>query len=172
MVDLDKLRSLNDVFTNVISQIFLTPMNSGSEHCDLSWTQRKIMMTIHANGPQKMSEIARQIDVTMSGATAVIDKLVQAGQVSRELSPSDRRVVLVELTDTGRDLLAESMQAQERHFEAVLDRLPADKQAELLESFKRIHTLLLELQDSPKHDETAKTARGRSKRAATAERGR
>lgn len=160
MVDFKKLRSLNDVFTNVISQIFLMPMNTEGA-ADLTWTHRKILMTIDANGPQKMSAIARQIGVTMSGATAVVDKMVQAGLVVRELSPKDRRVVLVGLSDEGREILVKSVQAQEKHFEAILDRLPADKQTELLESFEKIRTLLLELQKAPAS--TGKTVSDKSK---------
>lgn len=146
MVNLEKLRSLNDAFTNMMRQIFLTPASSGEDHNDLTWAQRKIMMTIDACGPQKMSDLARQISVTMSGATAVVDKLVQAELVTRELSPHDRRVVLIELSSKGRKLLAENAKTQERCFEAVLDRLSPEKQEVLLESFERIHGILLELQ--------------------------
>src|SRR5690606_21290477 len=91
--------------------------------------------------------IARQISVTMSGATAVVDKMVQAGLVTRELSPSDRRVVLIAISDKGRALMSDCVVRQEKCFESVLDRLSPDKQTELLESFERIHALLKELQD-------------------------
>ncbi len=146
MVDLKQLRSLNDVFTNVMKQIFLTPISSEENQNDVTWAQRKILLLIESCGSQKMSDIARQISVTMSGATAVVDKMVKSGLVTRELDPHDRRVVLVALSDQGRIVMQDCVRMQERCFEAILDRLSAEKQTDLLDSFQRIHELLEEIQ--------------------------
>lgn len=166
MVDLKQLRSLNDVFTNVMRQIFLTPISSDATQNELTWAHRKILLMIESGGPQKMSAIARQISVTMSGATAVVDKMVQAGLVTRELSPSDRRVVLIAISEKGRALMSDCVARQEKCFESVLDRLSPDKQTELLESFERIHSLLKELQDP---QEVAAAQDSRSEDAPTVE---
>lgn len=146
MVDINQLRSLNDVFTNVMKQIFLTPVSSNEDQNDVTWAQRKILLLIESGGPQKMSEIARQISVTMSGATAVVDKMVKQGLVTREYDPSDRRVVLIALSDEGREVMQNCVDMQERCFEAVMDRLAPEKRDELLSSFKRIHQLLKEIE--------------------------
>lgn len=146
MVDLKQLRSLNDVFSNVMRQIFLTPISSGPDQNDVTWAQRKILLMIESGGPQKMSDIARQISVTMSGATAVVDKMVQAGLVTREFSPADRRVVLIAISDKGREVMVDCVRVQERVFESVLDRLTPEKRDELLQSFERIHRLLREIE--------------------------
>jgi DNA-binding MarR family transcriptional regulator len=138
-------------------QIFLTPMSSGADQNDVTWAQRKILLMVEANGPQKMSDIARQISVTMSGATAVVDKMVHAGLVTRELSPADRRVVLIALSEKGRSVLQDTVRVQEKCFEAVLDRLTPEKREELLGSFERIHTLLSEIQTPI--DESAEATR-------------
>jgi len=145
MVDIEQLRSLNEVFTRVMRQIFLRPIGTCSDQNDVTFAQRKIMVMIDNAGPQKMSDIARQIQVTMSGATAVVDKMVQAGLVTREFSPSDRRVVLIALSEKGREVLRECVKAQEKLFESILDRLAPEKQTELLRSFEQIHTLLQEV---------------------------
>lgn len=146
MVDISQLRSLNDVFTNVMRQIFLTPMSSDENQNDVTWAQRKILLLIDSRGPQKMSDIARQICVTMSGATAVVDKMVKMGLVTRHFDPTDRRVVLIALSDDGRKVMQDCVQVQERCFAQVLDRLSPEKRDELLQSFERIHTLLEEIQ--------------------------
>ena len=146
MVDLTQLRSLNEVFTNVMRQIFLTPVSSDENQNEVTWAQRKILLLIEANGPQKMSDIARQISVTMSGATAVVDKMVKTGLVTRQYDPNDRRVVLIALSDEGRSVMQNCVRMQERCFEAVMDRLPSHKQEELLSHFNRIHELLREME--------------------------
>jgi len=146
MVDISQIRSLNEVFSNVMKQIFLTPMSSDENQNDVTWAQRKILLMIESAGPQKMSEIARQISVTMSGATAVVDKMVKMGLVTREFDPGDRRVVLIALSDEGRRVMEDCVRLQERCFESILDRLEPAKQDELLSSFERIHTLLREIE--------------------------
>lgn len=146
MVDIKQLRLLNDVFSNVMKQIFLTPISSDESQNDVTWAQRKILLLIESCGPQKMSDIARQIAVTMSGATAVVDKMVKSGLVSRELDPGDRRVVLIAASEQGRVVMQDCVRVQERCFEQILDRLTPEKQTELLDNFERIHELLEEIQ--------------------------
>ncbi len=146
MVNLKQLRSLNDVFSNVMKQIFLTPASSDENQNDVTWAQRKILLLIESCGPQKMSDIAKQISVTMSGATAVVDKMVKTRLVTREFDPTDRRVVLIAMSEVGRATMLESVRVQERCFEAVLDRLAPEKRTELLKHFERIHQLLEEIQ--------------------------
>ncbi len=161
-VDIKQLRSLNDVFSNVMKQIFLTPVSSDEDQNDVTWAQRKILLMIESAGPQKMSEIARQICVTMSGATAVVDKMVKCGLVTREFDPHDRRVVLIALSDKGLRVMHDCVRLQERCFENVLDRLTPDKRAELLSSFERIHDLLREIEVCEEHEELVAAERERA----------
>lgn len=160
MVDIKQLRSLNDVFSDVMKQIFLTPFSSDPGQNDVTWAQRKILMMIEAKGPQKMSDLARQICVTMSGATAIIDKMVKQGLVTRQFDPGDRRVVLIALSDDGRSVIKDATRVQERVFEDILDRLSPEKRVELLESFTRIHSLLQELASSTEGEVASAVASG------------
>jgi DNA-binding MarR family transcriptional regulator len=147
MVDIKLLQSLNDVFTNVMKQIFLTPVSScDPEQNDITWTQRKILVFLEEHGAQKMSTIARQICVTMSAATAIVEKMVRAELVVREADPTDRRVIRIDLSQKGKQLLAESMKVQARCFEEILERLEPAKRAELVGAFEQIHRLLSEVQ--------------------------
>ena len=49
-----------------------------------------------------MSELSNALKLTMSAATAIIDKMVELKLVHRQHSKEDRRVVEVELTDKGK----------------------------------------------------------------------
>ena len=49
-----------------------------------------------------MSELSRMLLVSNGNATAVVDRLIAEGLVRRETPPSDRRSVIVALTDEGR----------------------------------------------------------------------
>jgi len=159
MVDIRQLNSLNEVFSAVMKQIFLTPASSTEAQNEVTWAQQKVLMLLHEHGPMKMSDVARNISVTMPAATAIVDKMVRAGQVQREPDPQDRRVIRIVLSDAGRQLLVECMQTQSRCFEEVLENLDAAKREELLSAFERIHILLGEI----RQNSTAAAAAGAGK---------
>lgn len=52
-----------------------------------------------------MRELAHELEVGESAATAVVDRLVRQGLVLRKDDPSDRRVVRLALSDTGESLV-------------------------------------------------------------------
>lgn len=53
----------------------------------------------------KMCDLADEIALTTGGVTRLIDRIVEAGYVQRTPSDSDRRVLYLELTDSGRETL-------------------------------------------------------------------
>ena len=57
--------------------------------------------------PLGPAEIARRLDVSTAASTGIVDRLVAHGHAVRTPHPSDRRRLVVEITDTGRsDTLA------------------------------------------------------------------
>ena len=58
-----------------------------------------------ADGSCRMSELAGRILASKSGLTRVIDRMEGEGLVRRERPPEDRRVILVAITQEGRDAL-------------------------------------------------------------------
>ncbi|WP_076413857.1 MarR family winged helix-turn-helix transcriptional regulator [Shewanella sp. UCD-KL12] len=59
------------------------------------------------NGPMRMKELAEKIGVTTGTLTVQIDKMVKSGLVTRKPHETDRRSILVELTDKGEALYQE-----------------------------------------------------------------
>ena len=67
-----------------------------------------------AEGALRMSGLASTLDVSMSSATGLVDRLVDKELVSRWPDPEDRRSVLCALTEEGREL-AQRLLASRRH---------------------------------------------------------
>jgi DNA-binding MarR family transcriptional regulator len=71
-------------------------------------------------GRLRMVDITRQLCVSKSGVTQLVDRLERAGLVARELSPSDRRLIYATLTEQGTETLRRSgpvwAPIVERHF--------------------------------------------------------
>jgi DNA-binding MarR family transcriptional regulator len=71
---------------------------------DLTLPQIKTLSSL-MDGPERMSDIAAQGGSSLSAATAMIDRLVEKALVSRSHDAHDRRVVVCELTELGRETL-------------------------------------------------------------------
>lgn len=58
-----------------------------------------------AEGQANVSSLAKELNVALPTATALVEQLVQDGMVERTTSPTDRRVAVLTLTDEGRDCI-------------------------------------------------------------------
>jgi DNA-binding MarR family transcriptional regulator len=73
----------------------------------VSAAQLNCILSLYENGPLSISQIARHIMVNSSTVTGIIDRLEQKNIVKRLRISADRRVITIELTDTGK-MLAEN----------------------------------------------------------------
>ena len=74
-----------------------------------------------------MSRLADILNVSLSNATGLIDRLEERGYIERERVPTDRRIVLVRLTDAGVPMLDEVDALSDDLMRSVLERLPASQ---------------------------------------------
>ncbi|MDU8912541.1 MarR family transcriptional regulator [Aestuariicoccus sp. MJ-SS9] len=81
--------------------------------------------------PMKMSELSRMLLVSNGNATNVVDRLEQEGKVHRVSRESDKRVVLVELTPSGRDWFREISAAHEQEVNRIFANLGHDELTQL-----------------------------------------
>jgi DNA-binding MarR family transcriptional regulator len=68
---------------------------------------QRVVLTFLRGQSVTMSELAKQLGVGESAATAVVDRLVRQGLVLRRDDPSDRRVVRLALSDEGHSVVTE-----------------------------------------------------------------
>jgi len=68
---------------------------------NLTLAQTHTIEVIGAHGPMRMKELADKLGITMGTLTVQVDKLVKAEVMVRRPHDSDRRSILVDLTETG-----------------------------------------------------------------------
>ncbi|MFD1136011.1 MarR family transcriptional regulator [Paenibacillus urinalis] len=68
---------------------------------DLTSSQYFILQTLAWEGPQTSTYFAGQLDVTMPAITNLTNKLVNKGYIERRSAESDRRKVILHITDQG-----------------------------------------------------------------------
>ena len=82
-----------------------------------------LMALLARHGELGMTRIAEILDVSLSNATGLIDRMAERGLVERVRVPDDRRAVRVNLTDNGRAALADLEVFQDDVLARVLGRL-------------------------------------------------
>lgn len=67
----------------------------------LNWSRAAVLAVLRTHGPQPMRSLARYLLMQTQSLTDLVDRLERAGLVERTRHPTDRRVVLVALTEAG-----------------------------------------------------------------------
>ncbi len=89
----------------------------------VSMTHLHVMWRLEESGELAMSRLAEFLDVSLSNATGLIDRMEERGLVERSRESDDRRVVLVRLTAAGEGFLHEIQIIKDDLLSAVLARL-------------------------------------------------
>jgi DNA-binding MarR family transcriptional regulator len=89
----------------------------------ISMTQLHVLNLLDRHGEMAMSRLADMLDVSMSAATGLVDRIEEHGYVERIRVPSDRRIVLARITDDGRQLLDDIDSVQTEILDRILDGL-------------------------------------------------
>jgi DNA-binding MarR family transcriptional regulator len=89
----------------------------------ISMTQIHVLRQLEQHGTMSMSKIAELLDVSLSNATGIIDRMAERGLVERVRVPDDRRVVLVQPSDLGIQALDETEGIKLDRIRAICDRL-------------------------------------------------
>jgi len=89
----------------------------------VSMAQLHIMYTVQRHGEMTMSRLADVLNVSDSNATGLVDRMAERGFVQRDRVPTDRRVVVVRVTEAGETLLRKIDALSDEILRSVLDRL-------------------------------------------------
>src|SRR6266496_3296355 len=68
-----------------------------------SLSRLRLLNTLQCEGAMKMADLADALDVTPRNVTALVDGLESDGLVRRTAHGTDRRVTMIELTESGSD---------------------------------------------------------------------
>lgn len=85
-----------------------------------------------------VNELATLLALDKSSVSGLVDRAERRGLMARTPSTTDRRAVLVELTDHGRSFASEVSTAFETDVITILDRLPAADRAQLSRLVSRL----------------------------------
>jgi DNA-binding MarR family transcriptional regulator len=89
----------------------------------ISMSHLHLMSMLERQGQMPMSRVAELLGFSLSNATGLIDRMEERGLVERIRVPDDRRLVLVRVTDRGREVLNDADVLRDDLIENILLRL-------------------------------------------------
>ncbi len=101
---------------------------------DMQLWEYDVLAALRRQGPPfelAATELARETYLSAGAMTNRIDKLEGKGNVRRRPDPGDRRGVLITLTDTGREVVDEALQARFQAANLQVHALSADDRSRL-----------------------------------------
>lgn len=99
-----KKYKLNELLVNLFNHVLDTEAKAviTEEFRDISNNDMHIIEAIGIHEPKNVSQIAKQLNVTVGTLTVNMNSLEKKAYIIRERSTEDKRVVLVTLTEKGR----------------------------------------------------------------------
>ena len=108
----------------------------------VSMSQMHVLWLLQHHGEMPMSKLAVLLDVSMSNATGIIDRMAERGLVERVRVDDDRRVVLVRPAEAGRKAISQIESSKRDRMRAVIGRLPATERPIVLEALRSLRRAL------------------------------
>jgi DNA-binding MarR family transcriptional regulator len=100
--------------------------------------ERALRTIVRGEEPPRMTEIADRLGIVPRSLTTVIDALEEAGLVRREVDPSNRRAILLHLTERGEAVRDEMREARRRAAEDLFAPLADGDRKTLAELLTRL----------------------------------
>ena len=89
----------------------------------ISMAQVHLLNSVQRRGEMTMSQLAEMLDISLSNATGLVDRIEERGFLERVRVPEDRRIVLIRITPAGTRMLEEADALSDEILRSVLGRL-------------------------------------------------
>ena len=144
-----------DLVERLVSKPLFRERQARIAGIDLPRSAVTLLLEVERTGPVTMSELARRVGLDQSTITRQLAPLVASGLVKREPLPTNRRHVVVELSEEGRTARSRLRNAWLTDVERILEEWTAEDQQTLASSLGALQQCLrrtsLDRSDEVKH---------------------
>ncbi len=111
----------------------------------LTARQVEIMESLYHNaeGTMTPANLSEEVGLTRSAMTSALDSLEKLGHTVRTSHPTDRRMVAISLTPSGREFIDQRLPERYRKIFRVMSGLSAQERAALLNSYRKVLDILI-----------------------------
>ena len=109
---------------------------------DLSFSQISVLNRINQHGPTDIVSLSRELQISKAGAGQLIDRMIQAGWLISQPSPTDKRSKIITLTKKGKELVITSQTASMQWIDEYITHIPVTTQQEIVKGLMPLITSL------------------------------
>ena len=96
--------------------------------------QFAVLAALRIHGPHTLGELAERERVSAPSMNRTVNCLEESGYITRTADRTDRRKVNIDLTETGRGVVSETVRRRDSWLEGALAELTADQRRALAEA--------------------------------------
>ena len=129
-VDLDnRSRTIDGLLADfsTIKQTLACESQSLTQQFNISMSQIGVLMYLMFHGQKTMTDVARRLGISRGATTQLTDGLIDRGYIHGERSGDDGRIVMVELSDDGYELVKKIQQSGVSRIMLLLETLTDDE---------------------------------------------
>ncbi len=132
---MDKVKMFRE-YTRELERNLDNMNSSDCCQCSVTTSQCFLVVEIGRNPGMCVKELASVLKLDKSAVSRAVEELVQKGFVKREPSKTDRRSVVLTLTEEGEVRFNKIENDMYEKFKNVFSRIPEDKQDQVLEALQ------------------------------------
>lgn len=134
--------TLNDVLVNLFRDITGIEQKAvrALGYSDITANDMHVIEAIGVDAPKNMSSIARALSVTVGTLTISVNSLVKKGYVVRQRSEEDRRVVLVSLSEKGKEVFEHHAKFHKAMIDGAIEELTGEELEVLIKAVTKLNS--------------------------------
>lgn len=132
-------RNTDEILNGLLTVLRKSRPQHVSKILGISRAEHHALRILSATENCDISTFASNVGVSQPTATTTVDRLVEAGYITRTPCVNDRRVTRLNLTDKGRDVVERSKQAHRAIMAPYIERLTRKEQEELIRIIRKMN---------------------------------
>ena len=110
-------------------------------------SQILVMRVLNLHGDMKVSDISRELDLSNSTVSGIIDRLVEKKIVKRKRSEEDRRIVMISLAEEYRQPVKKQLNAFANKMRRALSTTTEEDLDSIMQGLEKLERILEESQE-------------------------
>ena len=140
---------IEEMLTAIKRIVSLIKQNFERDFKKMHVTQSQIlvMRVLNQYGDMKMSDISRELDLSNSTVSGIIDRLVEKKIVKRKRSEEDRRIVMISLAEEYRQPVKKQLNAFANKMRRALSTTTEEDLDSIMQGLEKLERILEESQE-------------------------
>ena len=136
--DVDEYAARWETLLGQITSRLDQALGKAIEHTGLSTSQCRALLFLLDHDRSTMSALSSGLAISLSAATGIVDRLLKKKLVERSRDETDRRVVRVRLSNTGREVAGTARAVMHQYTVTALHALNGQEQDRLMKLMETI----------------------------------